>query len=72
MPLPPQVLRWKAEVDRCMKHHYLIDLDDAGASDEDVLRYFGWGDTPEQFVIWFTEKYDLQRYSGPYGLLRNV
>ncbi len=61
MSLDPHVELWKAEVDRVLKRHYFIDLDEAGASEDDVLRYFGWGDPPELFVAWFAEKYDLDR-----------
>ena len=55
------VSRWKLEVDAIMKRDFLIDLDEAGASDEDVLRYFGFGFSPHEFTDWFGEKYDLDR-----------
>lgn len=61
MSLSAPVRRWKLQVDAIMKRDFLIDLDDAGASDEDVLRYFGFGFSPRAFADWFGEKYDLDR-----------
>jgi len=61
MTLPTPVSRWKLQVDAIMKRDFLIDLDEAGASDEDVLRYFGFGFSPRAFADWFGEKYDLDR-----------
>lgn len=57
--LPSKCARWRREVDRVMKRGYGIDTDDAGLSAEDVLRYWRGGDSPEAFVDWFAEKYDL-------------
>ena len=61
MSLPAPVRRWKLKVDAIMKQDFLIDLDEAGASDEDVLRYFGFGFSPRAFADWFGQKYDLDR-----------
>eukprot|EP01035_Chromulina_nebulosa_P029123 gene29123-38565_t len=44
-----------------MKRDYAIDTDDAGLCDEDIARFFAEGSTPEDFVSWFAEKYDLDR-----------
>lgn len=52
---------WKRRVDALMKRDYAIDTDDAGLGDEEVARFFADGDTPEEFVSWFAEKYDLDR-----------
>ncbi len=60
-PLPAPVQRWKREVDTIMGRDYLIDLEDAGAGDEDVARYFAAGASPKEFVDWFGEKYGLER-----------
>lgn len=61
MALPTPVGRWKLQVDAIMKRDFLIDLDEAGASDEDVVRYFGFGLSPRAFADWFGKKYDLDR-----------
>lgn len=53
--------RWRQQVDTLMRREYLIGLEDAGASDEEVARHFASGQSPEAFVAWFGEKYDLQR-----------
>lgn len=55
--------RWRRRVDQLMRREYLIDLEDAGASHDDVARYFASDQSPEAFVAWFGEKYDLQRPS---------
>ena len=61
-PLPTACAAWLAEVDRLMKRDWCIDSADAGWSAEDVLRYWGYGETPAAFVEWFAEKYDLIRF----------
>jgi len=61
-PPPPACAAWLAEVDRVMKRDWCIDSTDAGWSREDVLRYWGNGETPADFVEWFAEKYGLFRF----------
>jgi hypothetical protein len=68
--LPAPARRWKLQVDAIMKRNFLIDLDDAGASEEDVLRYFGSGESPRDFAEWFGEKYDLDRLTDRWLLFR--
>ncbi len=70
MTIPTPVRRWKLQVDAIMKQDFLIDLDDAGASDEDILRYFGFGFSPRAFADWFGEKYDLDRVTDGWSMLR--
>lgn len=62
-PLPPACAAWLAEVDRVMKRDWCIDSVDAGWSSEDVVRYWGYGETPADFVEWFAEKYGLIRFT---------
>lgn len=59
--LPSSCVRWLREVDHLLRRDYCIGTDDAGFSVEDSLRYWGYGDSPEMFVEWFAEKYDLTR-----------
>ena len=40
-----------------------IDAEDAGWSDEDILRYWRFDETPEAFVEWYAEKYGLIDFS---------
>jgi hypothetical protein len=56
-----KVAAWKHRVDAIMKRDYCIDTDDAGLGEEEVERFFADGQTPEDFVRWFAEKYDLDR-----------
>jgi hypothetical protein len=55
------ISEWRRRVDALMKRDYAIDTVDAGLSDEEIARHFADGDTPEEFVRWFAEKYDLDR-----------
>lgn len=57
--LPPECLAWVKLVDVIMKRDWCIDTSDAGLSEDDILRYWSHGQTPEDFVIWFAEKYGL-------------
>ena len=63
---PPKCTAWVAEVDRLMKRDWCIDHADAGWSQEDTLRYWRYGDSPETFVEWYTEKYGLIRFERTY------
>lgn len=67
-PLPRDCRRWLVQVDRILRREWRIDSEDAGWDREDVLRYWGYGETPEEFVEGFAEKYDLIRFE-PYGTL---
>jgi hypothetical protein len=69
MTLSAPVSRWKLQVDAIMKRDFLIDLAEAGASDDDVVRYFGFGFSPRAFSDWFGEKYDLDRVTDRWTLL---
>lgn len=50
-----------------MKRDWYLDSNGAGWSREDVLRYWGYGETPEDFVDWFAEKYDLIDFRSGWG-----
>lgn len=58
---PSAIAAWKRQVDVLMKRDYAIDTADAGLGEDDIARFFADGDTPEAFVRWFAEKYDLDR-----------
>lgn len=60
--LPAECVAWLAEVDRIMTRDWYLDSSGAGWSREQVLRYWSYSDTPEAFVDWFAEKYDLIRF----------
>ena len=61
--LPDACRDWLDRVNAVMKRDWCIDADDAGWSDDDVLRYWRFGETPEEFVAWYAEKYALIRFS---------
>jgi hypothetical protein len=64
--LPADCAAWLTEVDRVMKRDWCIDTADAGFDTADVLRCWGYGEAPEEFVAWFAEKYGLLRFEGLY------
>jgi hypothetical protein len=45
-----------------MGRDWCISINDAGLDDEDLTRHWRDGGTPEAFVAWFAEKYDLIRF----------
>ena len=61
MASPDAITTWKRRVNALMKRDYAIDTDDAGIDDEELARHFADGSSPEDFVSWFAEKYDLDR-----------
>lgn len=67
--VPKQCAKWLAEVDRLMKRDWFIDTEEAGLDDEDVIRFWKSGDTPEEFVAWHAEKCDLYDFRRPWGTL---
>lgn len=50
---------WLSEVDQIMKRDWYIDTDDAGTELERLVAHWKDGDTSEEYVSWFAEKYDL-------------
>jgi hypothetical protein len=72
--LPRACSAWVAEVDRIMLEEFCIDLSDAGADRADVLRYWQCDQSPDEFVDWFGEKYDLitRDQWDPFGIARRA
>lgn len=53
---------WVADVDRLMRRDWCIGVVDAGLDADELTRFWGYGETPTEFVAWFAEKYDLIRF----------
>ena len=72
--LPRSCLAWVAEVDGIMLEEFCIDLSDAGADRADILRYWKFNQSPDEFVDWFGEKYDLitRDQWDPFGIARRA
>lgn len=72
--LPRVCLAWVKEVDRLMLEAFCIDLFDAGADQEQIVRYWKGGQAPDDFVQWFGEKYDLitRDQWDPFGVARRA
>jgi len=60
--LPPECLAWVKTVDRIMWRDWYLTSSQAGWDRDQLLRYWRYDDTPEEFVGWFAEKYDLIRF----------
>jgi hypothetical protein len=58
----PKLKAWAAQVDHLMRQDWCIGINDAGLSDDELLRYWRSGEEPAEFVAWFAEKYDLIRF----------
>jgi hypothetical protein len=54
--------QWVLAVTRMMCRDWCIDTADAGLSDDDLTRHWLDGADPGEFVLWFSEKYDLIRF----------
>ena len=63
--VPKACATWLAEVDRLMKRDWYIDTVDAGLHDEQVMAYWKFGETPEEFVAWFADDADLYDFNNP-------
>ena len=50
---------WRRRVDAIMKKNYAITTDDAGLSEDDILRFFRNEPDADAFVDWFATKHDL-------------
>lgn len=58
---------WIAAVDRIIKRDWCIDTAEAGLSESELWRFWREGETPEAFVAWLAEKYDLIRFESGYS-----
>lgn len=53
---------WVMEVDRLMRRDWCIGVVDAGLDATELTKFWGYGESPAEFVAWFAEKYDLIRF----------
>jgi hypothetical protein len=51
--------KWRKATDVVMSDIYGIDTADAGLGDEQLESHWRSGETPESFIEWFGQKYDL-------------
>ena len=68
--VPDECAGWLAEVDRLMKRDWYINTVDAGLDDEQVVAYWKFGETPEEFVAWFAEDADLYDFRNPWARVK--
>lgn len=52
--------RWANEVDTLCRHHLACSWQDLSGDELPLRRAFEAGDTPIKFVMWWSEKYDLE------------
>lgn len=50
---------WRRSINRLLRVNYAITADDAGLDTQQMQCYWKTGQTPNEFVHWFGEKYDL-------------
>lgn len=50
---------WKRRVNNLMTEMFAIDTADAGLDQNELRNYWEHEPSPDAFVIWFGEKYDL-------------
>lgn len=62
-PRRTNFLEWCVEVGNQMTDIYCLTIDDAGIDQGYLIRRWRSDDTPEQFVSWYGNKYDLDRIS---------
>lgn len=53
---------WGRAVDKLLRRDWCLSVVDAGIDDEQLSRAWIDGETPEAFVAWFAEKYDLIQF----------
>lgn len=50
---------WHRKANFLLKRDYGIDFVDAGLTELELRKYFGFGDSPEEFIEWYATKYNL-------------
>lgn len=65
--VPKACSKWLAEVDHIMKRDWYIDTVDAGLDDAQVVAYWKFDETPEEFVAWFAKDADLYDFRNPWA-----
>lgn len=54
---------------KMLKKHYGLTINDAGWDEVELKKFHGDGDTPQEFLEWWAEKYDIDRVdTGSYGI----
>lgn len=53
---------WLIQVNQIMLQRYCIDSCDAGWDEAEIQRFRAYALSPEEFVEWYGEKYDLLNF----------
>lgn len=53
---------WGSAVDRLLRQDWCLSVADAGIDEAQLSRAWADGESPEAFVAWFAEKYELIRF----------
>lgn len=51
--------RWRDEVDKLLISQFAISIDDAGIDNPELAKAHSQYLSPEEYVRWFADKYDL-------------
>ena len=60
--LPPKCVVWVNEVDQIMWRDWCLTSWIAGWDRDQLLRYWGYGESAEEFVDWYAVKYALIQF----------
>lgn len=60
--LPEACRVWLRQVDYLLRRDWSLDVEGAGWSRDDMLRYWKTAAEPQEFVVWYAEKYDLLHF----------
>lgn len=52
---------WLKRVEFLLITRFGINVNDVGWSENEKLRFFNFGETPEDFIDWYRIKYDLDK-----------
>jgi hypothetical protein len=55
--------KWVECADKLFQQHYAVTMEDIGFSEDDLRRVWKTDETPDEYVKWYAEKYDLTHRS---------
>ncbi len=56
---------WLQKVAEILQRDWCLSPEAAGWDDEQIDRYYSWGESPEEFVKWYADKYELLDFRDP-------
>lgn len=53
--------RWRHLADKALSARFAITIEDAGMPEDDLRKSWQSGQTAQEYITWYGEKYDLTR-----------